>query len=37
MVSLHYVVYSNGFDVNATNTINTANNTNKPILIISVS
>lgn len=37
MVSLHYVVYSYGFEVNDIKTINTANNTNKPILIISVS
>nr|DAN66565.1 MAG TPA: hypothetical protein [Caudoviricetes sp.] len=37
MVSLHYVVYSYGLDVNATNTISTINNPNNPICIISVS
>nr|DAV10584.1 MAG TPA: hypothetical protein [Caudoviricetes sp.] len=36
-MSLHYVVYSNGLDVNATNTISTTNNPNSPICIISVS
>ena len=37
MVSLHYVVYSNGFEVNVITTANAASNANNIIIIISVS
>lgn len=37
MVSLHYVVYSYGLEVNATNANNMMSNPNSPICIISVS
>lgn len=37
MVSLHYAVYSNGFDVNVITTASAASNANNIIIIISVS
>lgn len=37
MVSLHYVVYSNGFEVSVITTANAASNANNIIIIISVS